>query len=168
MHNDQIDHAAATIRAGHDASIRALQIVEYALTAPAPRRERTWRHRLTIAVNALADAIDQQIADNDSTIGLLAEIALTQPEHLDTVLDLRNEQRALSVAVASVREQLDEHTELPIDATEIRQRFAHVALQFLQHHTREAKLIHTALGIDIRWSALHQPGALHLEGSGPC
>lgn len=147
MH-DGLERTANT-RSGHDASLHALQVTEYALSAPAPRRERTWRHRLTIAVNALADAIDQQIANNDDSVGLLAEIALTQPEHLHAVLDLRNEQRALRVAIASVREQLDEHTELPIDTTEIRQRFAHVALQFRQHHTREAELIHTALGIDI-------------------
>ena len=157
-HDDEIDRAAAATRCGHDAALHALQVVEYALTAPAPRRERTWRHRLTIAVNALADAIDQQIADNDNSIGLLAEIALTQPERLDAIIDLRNEQRALRVAIASVREQLDEHTELPIDTTDIRQRFAYVALQFRQHHTREAELIHTSLGIDIteppeRWLA---------------
>ena len=148
MNVDGFDRTANT-RSGHEASIHALQVAEYALSAPAPRRERTWRHRLSTAVNALADAIDQQIADNDNSIGLLAEIALTQPEQLNAVIDLRDEQRALRVAIASLREQLDEHTELPIDTTDIRQRFAHVAHQYRQHHTREAELIHTSLGIDI-------------------
>ena len=48
----------ATTRSGHDASQHALHVVEYALSAPAPRRERTWLHRLTIAIDALSDAID--------------------------------------------------------------------------------------------------------------
>ena len=134
---------------GDAQSLYALQIVEYALSAPAPRRERTWLHRLTIAVNALAVAIDQQIADNDNSIGLLAELALSEPELIDAVVDLRNEQRALRVAIASLREQLDEHPELPIDTTNIRQRFTELAHQYRQHHTREAELIHAALGIDI-------------------
>ena len=149
MHDDAFDRADTTTRSGHDASLHALQIVEYALSAPAPRRERTWLHRLTIAVNALANAIDQQIADNGNSIGLLAELALSEPELIDAVVDLRNEQRALRVAIASLREQLDEHPELPIDTTNIRQRFTELAHQYRHHHTREVELIHAALGIDI-------------------
>ena len=149
MRDDEFDRADSTTRSGHAASLHALQIVEYALSAPAPRRERTWLHRLAIAVNALADAIDHQIADNDNSIGLLAELALSEPELVDTVVDLRNEQRAIRVAIASLREQLDEHPELPIDTTNIRQKFTDLAHQYRQHHTREAELIHLSLGIDI-------------------
>jgi len=141
--------ADSTTRAGHDRSTHALHVVEYALAAPAPRRERTWLHRLTIAVDALAAAIDQQIADNDNAIGLLSEIALTSPEHLEAVVDLRDEQRALRVQVASVRELLDDHPEIPIAIAAIRRRFTEVAEQYRRHHTREAELIHAALGIDI-------------------
>ena len=147
--DDGFPQAGATTRSDHDASLHALQIVEYALSAPAPRRERTWRHRLTIAVDALADAIDHQIADNDLSIGLLAEIALCEPELIPAVTDLRNEQRALRVAIASLREQLDEHPELPIDTTYVRERFTELARRYREHHTREAELIHAALGIDI-------------------
>ena len=149
MHDNAFDRADATTRSGHDATLHALQVVEYALSAPAPRRERTWLHRLTIAVNTLADAIDHQIADNDNSIGLLAELALSEPKLIDAVVDLRNEQRALRVAIASLREQLDEHPELPIDTINIRQRFTELAHQYRQHHTREAELIHASLGIDI-------------------
>ena len=34
MHDDEFDRRATT-RSGHDASLRALQVVEYALSAPA-------------------------------------------------------------------------------------------------------------------------------------
>ena len=147
LRNDSLGRTTTT-RSGHDASLHALQVVEFALSAPAPRRERTWLHRVTIAVDALADAIDQQIRANDNSIGLLAEIALSHPEHTDAVVDLENEQRALRVAIASLREQLDDHPELPIDTTGIRERFTEVAHRYRQHHIRETALIHTALGID--------------------
>jgi hypothetical protein len=143
------DSADATTRRGHAASLHALQVVEYALSAPAPRRERTWLHRLTTAVNALADAIDRQIDDNDNSIGLLSEIALSEPELVDAVIELRDEQRALRVAIASLREQLDERPELPLDTDAIRRRFTELADRYRQHHIREAELIHATLGIDI-------------------
>lgn len=139
----------AITRSGQDASLHALHVVEYAIAAPAPRRERTWRHRLKIAVDALAEAIDRQIADNDDSIGLLAELALSEPEHTQAVIGLRDQQRALRVAIASLREQLEEYPELPIDTTHIRQRFAELADQYRQHRTGEIDLIHTALGVDI-------------------
>ncbi len=146
---DRCHHADLTTRHGRVASLRALHIVEYALSAPAPRRERTWLHRVKIAVDALADSIDRQIRDDDDSIGLLSEIALSQPTHTQAVLDLRDDQRALSIAVASIREQLDEHPELPIDTAPIRDRLANLAHRYRQHQTREAELIHAALDIDI-------------------
>ena len=146
---DAIEVADATTRASQDASLRALQVVEFAMSAPAPRRERTWLHRITIAIDALTVAIHQQIRDNDNSIGLLAEIALSEPQHLQTVVDLVDEQRAIRVAIASMREQLDEHPELPVDTTAIRDRFQQLAHRYRQHFMREAELIHHALGIDI-------------------
>ena len=145
----QIGGSFNATRSSHAASLRALHVAEYALSAPAPRRERTWLHRLTIAVDALADAIDRQIADNDNSLGLLGEIALSEPEHIDAIFHLRNEQRALRVATASLREQLDERPELPIEIAGISERFTALAHQFRQHHAREAELIHATLGIDI-------------------
>ncbi|MEO6123735.1 MAG: hypothetical protein ABIR32_08485 [Ilumatobacteraceae bacterium] len=153
-HHDHHDRAAIT-QSGHDASLHALRLAEYALSTPAPRRERTWRHRLATAVDALADAIEQQIADNDDSIGLLAEIALTQPEHVETIDRLRDEQRALRIAIASLREQLDEHAELPIDTTSIRDQFACVALNFHQHRNCEAEIINSTLGIGIDVTKRH-------------
>ena len=147
--SERFSHADDTTRSGHDASRHALHLVEYALSAPAPRRERTWRHRLQVAVDALADAIDSQIRNNDDSIGLLAEIALSEPTYIDAVLDIRNEQRTLRIEIASLREQLDDRPELPIDTNNLRNRFAELARQYRQHQTREAELIHTALNIDI-------------------
>ena len=145
----RLDQANSATRTGHDRSRRALHVVEYALSAPAPRRERTWVHRLSAAVDRLAESIDRQIADDDNCIGLLAEIALTEPDRMQDVVELRDEQRALRVAIASVREQLDEHPEIPLDIEAVRRSFTELANRYRRHHTLEVELIHTALGIDI-------------------
>ncbi len=148
-HPQGSEGADAATRHGRSLSLHALQVVEYALSAPAPRRERTWLHRLKIAVDALADAVDREILDDENSIGLLAEIALSEPEHLDAVLHLRSDQRALRVAISSIRELLEDRAEFAIDTTDIRDRLAKLALQYRRHQTREAELIHAALNIDI-------------------
>lgn len=148
-HPEGLASADTATRQGRSQSLHALQVVEYALAAPAPRRERTWLHRLKIAVDALADAVDQQIHDDDNSVGLLSEIALSEPAHLDAVLDLRNDQRALRVAISSILELLEDGAESAIDPTDIRDRLAKVAFHYRQHQTREAELIHTTLNIDV-------------------
>ena len=142
-------NARALTRAGRDRSHHALTMVEHALAAPLPLRERTWRHRLSAATEALARAIEQQIGDDDNEVGLLSEIALRDPSCFEEVVALRNEQQTFRLGLTSLREQLEEHPEFPLDAGEIRERFARIATQYRQHHKRETELIRTALGIDI-------------------
>ncbi len=143
------DRADAATRHVRSASLHALQVAEYALSAPAPRRERTWLHRLKVAVDALADAVDRQIQNDDNAVGLLAEIALSEPDYVDAVIEVRDEQRALRVAIASLREQLEDGADFAIDTTNIRDQLAKLAHWYRQHQTREAELIHAALDIDV-------------------
>lgn len=143
------DRADAATRQGRSASLHALQVVEYALSAPAPRRERTWLHRLKVAVDALADAVDHQIRNDDHSVGLLAEIALSEPDHVEAAIDVRNEQRALRIAIASLSEQLESGADFAIDPTSIRDHLAKLAQSYRRHQTREAELIHAALHIDV-------------------
>src|SRR5690242_20420189 len=51
--DDRVDRAAELSRDAREASLHALHVLEYALSAPAPRRERTWLHRVTVALDAL-------------------------------------------------------------------------------------------------------------------
>jgi hypothetical protein len=148
-HSLGFERAATATRHGRDRSLHALQVVEYALSAPAPRRERTWLHRLELAVDALAEAVDRQIDDANSSIGLLSEIALSEPAHLDAVLELRSEQRSLRVALSSILELLEDGDEFTVDPADIRDRLAALALQYRRHQTREAELVHVALDIDL-------------------
>ena len=126
-------------------------------SAPAPRRERTWLHRVTIAVDAIADAATARSPATTTRSGSSPRLHSANPKHAGPVIDLRNEQQALRVAIASLREQLDDHPELPIDTSGIRERFNELAHRYRRHPTRETELIHTALGIDITQPIDQQP-----------
>ena len=56
----------------------------------------------------------------------------------------RNNERCASPSHPFAR-----NPDLPIETKYIRQRFTEVATRFRQHHTRDAELVHTSLGIDI-------------------
>lgn len=144
----QFHDAIEQFRQDRSESVRALQVVEYALSAPAPRRQRTWLHRVTTAVDALARSLDRQV-DGDASLGLLAEIALSHPDYATQIHRLRQEQRDLRIAVASIREQIEDHPELPIDTSDVRDRLATIAHRYRQHRAREADLIYLATAIDV-------------------
>ena len=147
--NVPLDDSSARRRAAPASSLHALHVVEYALSAPNPRRRRTWLHRVATAVDALACALDQQIHVEANSIGPLCEIALCAPRYATRITRLRQEQHDLRVAVASIREHIDEHSDLPIDTADIRDRLAAVANRYRHHLADEADLIYDATGINI-------------------
>jgi len=147
--DDRVDRAAELARDAREASLRALHVLEYALSAPAPRRERTWLHRVTVALDALAAALDRQIRADDQSLGLLSEIALCEPQYATQIHRLLQEQVDLAIAVASLREQIEPHPELPIDTADVRDRLATVARRYRQHRARESDLIYEAVGLEL-------------------
>jgi hypothetical protein len=142
------DLATAT-RAHRHASLQALHVLEYALSAPAPRRHRTWVHRVQIAANALARTLHQQLHPGSDSIDLLAEVALTEPAYELRIQRLRQELLDLSIALASLREQIEPDPEFGIDPNDIRERLAGITRRFRQHRAREADLIYEATGINL-------------------
>ena len=74
---------AADLRDQRRAALHAIHVLEYALTAPAPRRHRTWLHRVAVAVDALYTALRVHADSNDTSLTLLDEIALSDPGQLD-------------------------------------------------------------------------------------
>ena len=147
--DDRVDRAAELARDARQASLHALHVLEYALSAPVPRRERTWLHRVTLAVDALAAALDRQIHAEDESLGLLSEIALCEPRYATQIRRLRQEQIDLAIAVASLREQIEPNPELPIDTADVRDRLATLARRYRQHRAREADLIYEAVGVEL-------------------
>ena len=125
-----------------------MHVLEHALNAPAPRRHRTWLHRVTIAVDSLRSALDAQLHPHDS-IDLLAELALSEPSYAIRIRRLRQELLDLTVAVASLREQIEPDPAIDIDPADIRDRLATITRRFRQHQAREADLIYEATGIQL-------------------
>lgn len=135
---------AADVRAERQTAVRALQVLEYALTTPAPRRHRTWLHRVTVAVDALHTALHAQLPKADGPIRLLDEIALSDPSYISRIQHLRQELLALTIAVASLRERIEPDPTIEIDPADIRDRLGALATQFRQHQAREADLVYEA------------------------
>ncbi len=149
-----LDALAADVREERSVALHALHVLEYALTAPAPRRHRTWLHRVTIAVDALHTALVTQLRTDGVPFGLLDEIALSNPSHLAPIQSLRQELLDLTIAVASLREQIELDPMIEINPDEIRDRLAVLTRQFRQHQAREADLVFEVTGLDIDDSGL--------------
>ena len=141
---------ASGIRSERRIALHALHVLEYALNAPAPRRHRTWIHRVSVAVDALKRALDAQLhTHDDDSLDLLAEVALSDPGYAIRIQRLRQELLDLTVAVASLREQIEPDPAIDIDPADIRDRLATITHRFRQHQAREADLVYEATGIDL-------------------
>ena len=138
------------MRSARRNSLHAMHVLEYALCAPAPCRHRTWLHRVTAAVDALRAALDAQLAtQDDGSIDLLAELALSEPDYAVRIHRLQQELLDLKVAAASLREQIEPDPAISIDPGDIRDRLATIAHRFRQHQAREADLVFEATGIEL-------------------
>ena len=146
---------AADVRAERRIALHALHVLEYALTAPAPRRHRTWLHRVTIAVDALHAALQAQLHAADSPIHLLDEIALSNSSYLTRIQGLRQELLDLTIAVASLREQIEPDPVIEVNPEDIRDRLAILTRQFRQHQAGEADLVYEATGLELDEQVLH-------------
>ena len=141
---------ALGVRSERHVALHALHVLEYALNAPSPRRQRTWLHRVTIAVDALKRALDAQLhLHDDDSVNLLAELALSDPGYAIRIQRLRQELLDLTVAVASLREQIEPDPAIAIDPSDIRDRLATITRRFRQHQARESDLVYEATGIEL-------------------
>ncbi|HEX2781940.1 MAG TPA: hypothetical protein VHN36_00040 [Ilumatobacteraceae bacterium] len=139
---------AADVSSERRTALHALHVLEYALTAPAPRRHRTWLHRVSVAIDALHAALQAQLPATDK-LYLLDEIALSNPEYLNRIQRLRQELLDLTIAVASLREQIEPDPTIEIDPAGIRDRLSTITRQFRQHQAREADLVYEAAGVEL-------------------
>ena len=129
--------------------MHALHVVEFALVAPAPRRHRTWLHRVTVAVDALHAALRAQLPAADGPMRLLDEIALSHPDYLARIEQVQQDLLDLTIAVAFLREQIEPDPTIAIDPADIRGRLGVVAARFREHQAREADLVYEATGREL-------------------
>ena len=146
---DSCFDVAADLRRQRSVALHALHVLEYALTAPAPRRQRTWLHRVTTAVDALNAALHAQLRSPGDKIDFLTELTLTEPTYAIPIQRLRQELLDLAVATASLREQIEPDPTMTVDPTYVRKRLATIAHRFRQHQAREADLVYEATGLTV-------------------
>jgi hypothetical protein len=137
------------LRSERRMALHALHVLEYALAAPAPRRHRTWLHRVNIAADALHAALQAQLPPADHSFRLLDEIALSHPDYIPRIQQLQQELRDLTVSVASIREQIEPDPIREIDPSDIRDRLATLTKRFRQHQAGEADLVFETIGYDL-------------------
>jgi hypothetical protein len=145
-HRDELARLTADITAKRQTALHAIHVLEYALNAPAPRRHRTWLHRVTVAIDALHNALQVQLPKDGDPIGLLDEIALSHPTYIPRIQRLQNELLDLTIAAASIREQIEPDPTIDVNPPEIRDRLAALTKQFREHQAREADIIYEAVG----------------------
>ena len=146
---DMLGVLAADVRAERQTALRAMHVLEYALAAPAPRRHRTWLHRVTVAVDALHAALQKQLARADGPVRLLDEIALSHPCYIPRIQSIQQELLDLTISVASLREQIEPDPTRKIDPADIRERLGAAATKFREHQAREADLVVEATGREV-------------------
>lgn len=146
---DNCFDVAADLRRQRSVALHALHVLEYALTAPAPRRQRTWLHRVTISVDALSAALHAQLRSPGDKIDFLTELALTEPTYAIRIQRLRQELLDLAVATASLREQIEPDPTMTVDPSYVRERLAAIAHRFRQHQAREADFVYEATGLAV-------------------
>jgi len=144
-----LDPLVADVAAQRETALHALHVLEYALAAPAPRRHRTWLHRVTTAIDALHDALHAQLPQTTGPIRLLDEIALCHPDYLPQVQQLQQQLLELTIAVASLREQIEPDPTIEINPTNIRDRLSTVTKQFREHQARQADLVYETIGREL-------------------
>jgi nucleotide-binding universal stress UspA family protein len=154
---DNCFDVAADLRRQRSVALHALHVLEYALTAPAPRRQRTWLHRVTITLDALSAALDAQLHSPDDKLDFLTELTLTEPTYAIPLQRLRQELLDIAVATASLRERIEPDATMTVDPSDVRERLATIAHRFRQHQAREADLVYEATGLAVDDQGTTQP-----------
>jgi hypothetical protein len=155
--------------ADQDRTLLAMQQLEDALGAAAPRREQAWLGDVRHAVTVLGEAAREEADNAGQPDSLLSDIARTQPWLRNRVRALRIHYRQLTDAITALRHELEGTSGQNVDFTDIRQRLAWVLAGLRHQRARESDLIYEAYydafrtdlpaeasGPDVRLSA---PGA---------
>jgi hypothetical protein len=130
--------------ANQDRTLLAMQELEAALGAAAPRREEAWRNEVRRTLAVLGEAAREEADNAAQPDSLLSDIARTQPWLRNRARGLRIHYRQLRDAIAALQDELDHPADLAIDFTDIRQRLTWVLAGLRHQRARESDLIYEA------------------------
>jgi hypothetical protein len=131
-------------QADRDRTLLAMQQLETALAAAAPNRERAWRAGVRAALDILADTAASEARNAEQPDSLLSDIARSQPWLRNRARGLRLHYRQLQDTITSLRQELDEAGDTPVDFADLRQRLSSVLAGLRHQRARESDLIYEA------------------------
>jgi hypothetical protein len=145
-----------------DRTLLAMQQLEAALTSAAPRREQAWRTDVLAALDVLAETAASEARNAGLPDSLLSDIARSQPWLRNRVRGLRLNYRQLQDTIGSLRDELNEPGDAPVDFADLRQRLSSVLSGLRHQRARESDLIYEAyydaFGSDVGLDAGNAPG----------
>src|ERR1700756_1563587 len=98
--------------ADQDRTLLAMQELEAALGAAAPRREEAWRNEVRRTLAVLGEAAREEADNAAQPASLLPAIARTQPWLRNRARGLRIHYRQLRDAIAALQDELDHPADL--------------------------------------------------------
>jgi hypothetical protein len=144
-----------------DRTLLAMQQLEAALEAAAPRRQDAWVKEVRRALGVLGEAAKEEAENAAQPDSMLSDIARTQPWLRNRVRGLRIHYRQLRDAIASLQAELDAPADPVLDFAGIRQRVAQALAGLRRQRGRESDLIYEAyydaVRTDIAQDARDQP-----------
>lgn len=131
-------------RTDQDRTLTAMQQLEAALAAAAPRREQAWLNQVRTALAVLAEATRQEADNAGQPDSLLSDIARTQPWLRNRVRGLRINYRQLRDGLSALFDELSAPADVAVDFTDIRQRLGWALAGLRHQRARESDLIYEA------------------------
>jgi len=131
-------------RLDQDRTLEAMQELEVALSAAAPRREARWHQDVLASLTILGETTSEEADNAARPDSLLSDISRTQPRLRNRVRGLRTQYRQLHDAIDALRGELGEPGDEAVDFADIRQRLAWVLTALRHQRARESDLIYEA------------------------
>jgi hypothetical protein len=131
-------------QADQDRTLLAMQQLEAALGAAAPRREQAWLVQVCQALTVLAEAAREEAEVAGQPDSLLSDVARTQPWLSNRVRGLRIHYRQLQDGITALQHELNGNVSDRVDFTDIRQRLGWILAGLRHQRARESDLIYDA------------------------
>ena len=130
-------------QADQDRTLAGMHRLEAMLAAAAPGREDQWRREVLAALVILEEATAEEADNAQAADSLLSDLARTQPWLRNRVRAVRLHYQQLRHSLVSLRQELEEATEIT-DYADIRQRVTGVLSSLRHQRARESDLIYEA------------------------
>lgn len=137
-------------RTDRDRTLDALRTLEEALGGAAPGRETDWLKRVVADFESLEKALKKEFDESNRADGLLSMIARDYPRRFGSrVRQLREQGNDIYGQVMSLRAQLAEIEDDPLDFGDLRHRIDWLMRAIHHRRARETDVVYEAIELDL-------------------